>query len=137
MRLHPGVGFPLERYVPEEGLKVGDVFLPRGTIVGMNAWVVHHDRTVFGEDANEFRPERWIEAEPEELRMMEKCFLSFGAGTRTCIGKNISMMEMSKMVPQLLRDFDFSWASEQKTWQIKTFWFAKQSGVFVRIHPRG
>lgn len=46
------------------------------------------------------------------------------------------MMEMSKMVPQLLRDFDFSWASEQETWDINTFWFAKQSNVFVRIHPR-
>lgn len=76
MRLHPGVGFPLERYVPEEGLKVDDVFLPGGTIIGMNAWVVHHDKTIFGEDANDFRPERWIEAEPERLRVMEQCFLS-------------------------------------------------------------
>jgi hypothetical protein len=40
------------------------------------------------------------------------------------------------MVPQLLRDFDFLWASEQRTWQIKKFWFAKQSGVSVRVHPR-
>jgi hypothetical protein len=45
-------------------------------------------------------------------------------------------MEMSKTVPQLLRDFDFSWASEQETWDIKTFWFAKQSGFLVRICPR-
>jgi len=76
MRLHPGVGFPLERFVPEEGLKIGNIILPGGTIVGMHAWVIHHDRTIFGEDADEFRPERWIEAGPEELRVMEKCFLS-------------------------------------------------------------
>ena len=76
MRLHPGVGFPLERYVPEEGLRVDNIFLPGGTIIGMNAWVVHYDKTVFGEDADEFRPERWIDAEPEKLRLMDKCFLS-------------------------------------------------------------
>ncbi|TVY36452.1 Pisatin demethylase [Lachnellula occidentalis] len=136
MRLHPGVGFPLERHVPDEGLNIGDVFLPKGTVVGMNAWVIHHDKDVFGADADDFRPERWLEATKEEHMLMEKCFLSFGAGTRTCVGKNISMMEMSMMVPQLLRDFDLSWASDQPTWQINTFWFAKQSGVLVRIHPR-
>lgn len=76
MRLHPGVGFPLERYVPQEGLKVDNLFLPGGTIVGMNAWVIHHDKLIFGEDAADFRPERWIEVDPEKLKAMEKCFLS-------------------------------------------------------------
>jgi len=76
MRLHPGVGFPLERYVPKGGLVVGDVLLPEGTIVGMNAWVIHHDKTIYGEDADMFRPERWMDAESEKLRIMEKCFLS-------------------------------------------------------------
>jgi cytochrome P450 len=76
MRLHPGVGFPLERIVPQEGLTVGDVCIPAGTVVGMNAWVIHHNKTIYGHDADDFRPERWIEAEPEQLRMMDKCFLS-------------------------------------------------------------
>lgn len=76
MRLHPGVGFPLERFVPKEGLTIGDVFIPEGTIIGMNAWVIHHDKSIFGDDSDDFRPERWIEAKPEELRAMEKCFLS-------------------------------------------------------------
>jgi hypothetical protein len=76
MRLHPGVGFPLEHIVPEGGLTVGNIHLPGGTIVGMNAWVIHRDKNVYGEDADIFRPERWIETEPGRLRMMEKCFLS-------------------------------------------------------------
>jgi cytochrome P450 len=76
MRLHPAVGMPLERVVPREGLTVGNVHLPAGTIVGMNAWVIHRDKNVYGEDADIFRPERWTEAEPERLRMMERRFLS-------------------------------------------------------------
>lgn len=76
MRLHPGVGFPLERVVPDDGLAIGDVHLPRGTIVGMNAWVIHHDKSIYGNDADDFKPERWLIADPARLRLMEKCFLS-------------------------------------------------------------
>ncbi len=38
-RMHPAVGQLLERHVPKGGVTLGDVFLPKGTIVGMNPWV--------------------------------------------------------------------------------------------------
>jgi len=60
----------------------------------------------------------------------------FGAGTRTCIGKNISIMEMGKLVPQVIRDFDLEWASEEPSWKVHTYWFSKQSGFLVRMKPR-
>lgn len=37
---------------------------------------------------------------------MEQSFFAFGAGSRTCIGKNISLMKITKIVPQLLREFE-------------------------------
>ena len=58
----------------------------------MNAMVTQFDETVFGEDAHEFRPERWLESE-ERFRAMEKAMLVFGAGTRTCIGKHVSVID--------------------------------------------
>lgn len=76
MRLHPGVGLPLERVVPKGGTTMCGKFLPEGTTVGINAWVVHHDKDVYGSDHEEFRPERWIESEPEKLKLMEQTFLS-------------------------------------------------------------
>jgi len=60
--------------------------LPGGTVVGINAWVVQRDRSVYGEDADEYRPERWLEAGEEELKGMERAFLAFGMGMRMCIG---------------------------------------------------
>lgn len=39
VRMHPAVGQLLERHVPKGGITLGDVFLPEGTIVGMNPWV--------------------------------------------------------------------------------------------------
>ncbi len=67
---------PLERIVPEEGAQICGEFIRRGTVVGMHAWVVHRNKEVYGQDAGEFRPERWLEADPEQLKKMERCFLS-------------------------------------------------------------
>jgi cytochrome P450 len=76
LRMHPGVGFPLERYVPPEGATICDVDLPGGTVVSMTASVIHIDKSVFGEDADRFRPERWIDASPEQLKLMDRSFLA-------------------------------------------------------------
>jgi hypothetical protein len=46
------------------------------------------------------------------------------------------MVEMGKMVPQVLRNFEITWASLEENWRIKTFWFAKQTGFLVRLHLR-
>lgn len=74
LRLHPGVSLPLERVVPEEGAELCGVFLPGGTVVGIHAWVIHHNEDIFGKDTYTFRPERWLEADAGQLKMMERSF---------------------------------------------------------------
>lgn len=78
MRIHPGVGFPLERFIPEGGATICDIYLPAGTNISVCAPVIHLDKSVFGADAEEFRPERWLEASPEELKLMNRSFLAVG-----------------------------------------------------------
>ncbi|OHE92206.1 hypothetical protein CORC01_12500 [Colletotrichum orchidophilum] len=136
MRMHPGVSYPLERVVPETGAEISGFHLPAGTIVGMNAAVIHRDRDIFGHDADTFRPERWLSDDVEAVKTMDRHNMSFGAGVRTCIGKNISIMEVGKVVPQILRQFHLEWASSEPEWQVSTYWFAKQSGLLVRFSPR-
>ncbi|RAH55932.1 cytochrome P450 [Aspergillus piperis CBS 112811] len=137
MRCHPGVSFPLERVVvPEGGADLCGVHLAAGTVVGINPAVLHHDTSIFGDDADEFRPERWIESTEKQVKIMDRHLLTFGYGSRTCIGKNISMMEMGKLVPQLLRHFEIEWASDENEWRVKTFFFAKQHGLVCRLTLR-
>ncbi|KXH41590.1 hypothetical protein CSAL01_01092 [Colletotrichum salicis] len=136
MRMHPGVSYPLERIVPDTGAEISGFHLPAGTVVGMNAAVIHRNRSIFGDDADTFRPERWLSDDIEAVKTMERHNMSFGAGVRTCIGKNISIMEVGKVVPQILRRFSLEWASSEPEWQVTTFWFAKQSGLLVRFSPR-
>lgn len=59
----------------------------------------------------------------------------FGAGPRTCIGKNISLLEIYKIVPQIMRSFDFQLLSEDE-WETRCFWFVKQRGLRVRVLRR-
>jgi cytochrome P450 len=65
MRLHAATGLPLWRVVPEPGAEICGVFFPAGTVVGVNTWVAHYNEDVFGKDAAEFKPERWMEADAE------------------------------------------------------------------------
>lgn len=108
-RLYPAVGLILERVVPSQGANIAGTFVPGGTVVGCNAWVLHRRKDIFGEDVEEFKPERWLESEgvdPQKLKDMRASMFQFGAGARTCIGKNISLMEIYKIVPSFLRRFE-------------------------------
>jgi cytochrome P450 len=72
LRLHPAVGMPLERVVPEGGMSVAGNWFQPGTIVGVNAWVLHRNKDVFGQDAEFWNPDRWVKAGTQQLRAMER-----------------------------------------------------------------
>lgn len=98
----------MQRVVPKEGAGLAGRWFRGGETVGINAWVAHANQAVFGVDAGKWRPERWLEFEEQGRGAeVEKYFFSFGMGSRTCFGKNISLLEMSKVVPLLVRKFDF------------------------------
>jgi cytochrome P450 len=75
-RIHPPFGLPLERIVPEGGVEVCGEFLPEGTIVGMNAWVVHRDEETFGPDADSWQPDRWLGKDEAAVKKMENSLLT-------------------------------------------------------------
>ena len=87
MRLHPSVGLTMPRFVPAGGATISGFYFPKGYRVGMSGAVVQYDKDVFGQDAESFNPSRWIDG--DSLRM-DKTMIQFGAGSRTCIGKNVS-----------------------------------------------
>lgn len=114
-RLHPAAGLPLERIVPQGGTEIAGHYVKGGTIVGCSAWIIHQNKDVFGEDVEAYRPERWLvdptkdkEAEERRIKEMNGNMFQFGMGSRTCIGKNISLLEVYKLVPSMLRRFEVS-----------------------------
>ncbi|MCJ1466156.1 hypothetical protein MMC07_004775 [Pseudocyphellaria aurata] len=136
LRVHASTGFILERMVPKGGATISDVYLPEGTVVGLNTWVLHHDKTIFGEDADVYRPERWIESSPDQLKEMKRCMIAFGTGPRACIGKNIAMMEMCKVIPELVRAYDWKLAHPEREWKVLGHWFTKQTDMDMIFSKR-
>ncbi|KAL4908288.1 hypothetical protein BDW74DRAFT_99249 [Aspergillus multicolor] len=137
LRVHPGTGFPMFRVVPEGGQMLAGQFFPEGTNVGINSWVLHYDTSIYGPDASDFRPERWLDAEKEQLKAMEQNYMPFGMGVRTCIGKNISLLEIGKLVPVLVRDYDFEIQTQDgRELGTKNRWFVKPRDFWVRVRKR-
>ncbi|KAJ6091455.1 hypothetical protein N7467_003424 [Penicillium canescens] len=133
LRLHAAVGQILSRVVPEGGAQIAGRHFPQGTVLGVNAWVIHSDENIWGKDVHEFRPERWLVGK-EQVAFLDQHFLAFGVGARTCIGKNISLLEMTKLLPQLVRRFDFV-PSGDSQWTTSSGWFVKQN-IQVRVIDR-
>jgi cytochrome P450 len=125
-RMHPPPGFDMERVVPEGGATIAGEYVPGGTIVSCNAWVLHRNKNIFGEDVETFRPERWLESE-EQSKAMNSIMFHFGAGAHTCVGKNIAILEMYKLIPAVLMTYDVSdmpifLASATRMIQGERFW---------------
>ncbi|KAF2001813.1 pisatin demethylase [Amniculicola lignicola CBS 123094] len=135
-RLHPAPGLILERIVPKQGMDILGNFIPGGTIVGCNAWALHRRPEVFGVDVDTFRPERWIEARPEKQKEMKATMFQFGAGARTCIGKNVSLLEVYKLVPSFLRRFEIELEHPDREWKTHNAWFVRQTEFNTIFRPR-
>lgn len=134
LRLHPAVGMSLPRVVPAGGATISNTHLPGGIIIGANPWVVHRSKEVYGSDVESFRPERWMEK--ENNGDMHRYFFAFGSGARMCLGRNISWMEMSKLIPTLFLRFELELAEPEKEWETKCWWFVMQQGLKVRLVER-
>lgn len=142
-RLHPAPGLPMERVVPPQGAEIAGHFIKGGTIVGCSAWVLHRNKEIFGEDVEDFRPERWLvdekkdRAEEEKrIKEMTGTMLQFGMGARTCIGKNISLLEIYKLVPTVLRRFEVRLQDPSKDWTLHNAWFVRQLNFNTTFHRR-
>ncbi|KAF2159886.1 hypothetical protein M409DRAFT_60477 [Zasmidium cellare ATCC 36951] len=138
LRLHPAVSVPLSRTVPSGGAVLAGQYFPAGTDVGVNPYILHRDREVYGDDAEDFRPERWLENDAETLARMERSWCPFGLGSRTCLGKNISLLEISKAVPQLVRRFDFDLSDELRTEGLESTneFFLQITNFWVRVRSK-
>ncbi|KAI1204124.1 cytochrome P450 [Annulohypoxylon truncatum] len=133
MRLYPAAGDILDRDVPPGGMTIDGHYVPAGTVVGTSAWVIHRTPEIWGTDAEEFCPERWLDEKNESN--FKRFFFAFGGGSRTCIGRNITWLEISKLVPTLVMHFNMRLADKAElTEDCGTLVFL--SGLQVHISPR-
>ena len=133
-RLHPVIGMSLPRRVPSGGLHVHGHHFPAGTTVGCSPVSLHRNPDIFGPDAESFNPDRWLDA-TLDARAMKRYNLTWGGGARTCPGRHLAEMILSKVVPTLMREFDIEVDIPPEE-DMPVYFMAMLSGVKARFLPR-
>jgi cytochrome P450 len=88
----------MAKEVPPVGDTINGIFIPGGTSIGYCAFGIFRDKKIFGDDADIFRPERWLEGEPARIKEQEQTLeLIFAYGKYKCLGKDIALMELNKI----------------------------------------
>ncbi|KAH8550522.1 cytochrome P450 [Umbelopsis sp. PMI_123] len=129
-RLYPAVPGGLPRVTPKGGEVIAGQFIPEGTIVEVPTWSLHHDASLFAEPF-EFKPERWLGDDAEEL---SKHHLAFSIGPRMCAGKNLAMMEMTLTLAHLYRRFHVSLVDPNETMPLIQQLIMKPSSLQLNVY---
>jgi cytochrome P450 len=106
LRLHPSVPF-LSKHVQNDIALSDGTFIRKDSNIAVPPWALGRMRRVWGDDATEFKPERFIDATTgRPINYPHTKFVAFNAGPRLCLGKNLAMMEMKIVASSLLSQFD-------------------------------
>ncbi|KAJ5325951.1 uncharacterized protein N7506_009053 [Penicillium brevicompactum] len=145
LRINPGIAMIFERVVPQGGFTLPDGrYLPAGTKVGINPFVTNRDHGVFGADADEFNPDRWLQGKNESLesfeersrRMKDTVDFVFGGGGRVCMGRYLAVLEIKKLIATLYSTFDIQLKDPNHEWKYRNAWFVYQYDMPMIIRRR-
>ncbi|KAF7986263.1 hypothetical protein HWV62_35176 [Athelia sp. TMB] len=115
LRLHSTSAIGLPRLAPAGGLALPDgTHFAAGTVLSVPSYSIHRDAAVWGADFAQFRPERWLDAEPERSAEMQKAFNPFSFGPRACVGRNLASMELLIIISSILRRYEFVLEGENR-----------------------
>lgn len=123
LRIHSTSSMGLPRLVPEGGLNIQGKHFTANTVLSVPSYTIHRDKSVWGEDADCFRPERWFEQDqtaiqktfnpfsfgPRQALMSYQCccLLSSYTYSRACVGRNLASMELQIIISSIFRRYDF------------------------------
>lgn len=98
LRVHPPPGGLLPKETPAEGDTINGTYIPGGVSIGTNIWAIMRNASVFGDDVECFRPERWLGIDEVKYAEMYRVVdLAFGSGRFKCLGRAIAWMELNKV----------------------------------------
>ncbi|KAI9188709.1 hypothetical protein H9P43_000130 [Blastocladiella emersonii ATCC 22665] len=133
-RLFPSVGvLPPRRTTAAATLADGTV-LPAGTAVTPNVYLLHRSRAVWGDDADEFKPERWAKmslndsgsgsasgdgmvggsAIPMHPAAYDYKWAPFGGGQRFCLGQSFATIQQRTVLAMLLARYEWTTVGDDK-----------------------
>lgn len=143
LRLFPAVPFDVRENLhettwvsPEQGKK--PLFIPQGTTLSYSVFLMHRRTDLWGPDALEFDPDRWLDERVKKYLIPNPfIFLPFNAGPRICLGQQFAYNEMSFMIIRLLQNFSAITLSPEPAMNPPAWWAEKGGRQAIeKFRPR-
>jgi len=93
------------------------LFVPKGKAVTWSVWSMHRRRDAFGEDAADFKPERWLDTDEKKGIRPGWAFLPFNGGPRICIGQQFALTETEYTMVRLMQEFRRLESRDPEPWR--------------------
>ncbi|VFQ96779.1 unnamed protein product [Cuscuta campestris] len=104
LRLYPPVPFQHKEPTEVDTLPSGHLVHPKMKIM-FSLYAMGRMETIWGEDACEFKPERWISERGTVKHEPSYKFLAFNAGPRTCLGKEVAFIQMKAVAASIIHNY--------------------------------
>ncbi|KAF3572812.1 hypothetical protein F2Q69_00062776 [Brassica cretica] len=93
-------------------------------------------KSLWGEDASEFKPERWISETGRLIHVPSFKFLSFNAGPRTCLGKEVAMTQMKTVAVKVIQNYEIEIVEGHKIEPVPSIILHMKQGLKVMVTKR-
>ncbi|KAI5925175.1 cytochrome P450 [Camillea tinctor] len=134
LRLAPPAPNLFPRVVPAGGRRLGASYIPAGTDVMVTPYIPQRDADFYAPDPHAYRPGRWLEGGAAREAEMDAVMFTFGMGPRVCIGRDVAYLELWKLLPEVVRRFDFELVDPGR--YVNPGGVAYNAGLRVKLTPR-
>ncbi|KAH9857416.1 cytochrome P450 [Lenzites betulinus] len=112
-----------EPIIGVDGSKISEILVPKDTTVIVGVLSSNRNKAIWGEDALDWKPERWLNALPESVTEAKipgiySNLMTFLGGGRACIGFKFSQLEMKVVLCQLLTKFTLAPSNKPIVWNM-------------------
>ncbi|KAJ0900459.1 putative secologanin synthase [Helianthus annuus] len=112
--------------------KLGNMVIPSGVELSLAMMYVHHDCEIWGDDVNEFKPERFAQGIGNATKGKGSSpFFPFSNGPRVCIGQNLAMTEAKTTMAMILQRFSFDLSPSYQHSPFRVFTLPPQFGAHL------
>ncbi|KAL0538827.1 hypothetical protein IC582_022986 [Cucumis melo] len=132
LRLYPPA-MTIARRVEKE-VRLGNLVVPTTTLLAIPTVAVHHDTKFWGDDAHEFKPERFSEGIGKATEKNSAAYLPFGLGPRNCVGMNFATNEAKIAMSMILQRYSFSLSPAYAHMPAQLLTICPQNGVQVILN---
>ncbi|KAL3670173.1 hypothetical protein V7S43_004488 [Phytophthora oleae] len=135
LRLQTPVPFTMRECIHDTVFADG-TFVPKGTNVGMCHYGAARRTEVWGSDALEFKPERFINSKTGKLVQTPSAkFNAFSGGQRVCVGKALAMLEMKLVIATLVGRFHFTEVPSQDVHYAMGITIGMRNSLMMTVEP--